>query len=181
MKLVGNTHVRSDARSSPTTRRQSGFLLGECLIYISVWSILLGLSFAAYYRVLDNTTRLRRSAADIARVLQAGERWREDVRHATGPLKLVGIDGTAEQAFHVPQASGDVVYYFTGTNLLRRAAADAPWLETLARVKTSRMNKDARGRVVAWRWEVELNPGKKKSAVRPLFTFQAVAANQEMP
>ncbi|HKS38143.1 MAG TPA: hypothetical protein VJW76_13180 [Verrucomicrobiae bacterium] len=181
MKLVGDTNRRGDARPSPPARRQAGIMLGECLIYISVWSVLLGLSFAAYYRVLDNTTRLRRSAADITRVLQAGERWREDVRQATGPLKPVGIEGTVEHALHVPQAAGEVVYYFTGTNLLRRAAADAPWIEFLARVNASRMNKDTRERVVAWRWEVELNAGKKKPAVRPLFSFQAVAPVQEQP
>ena len=181
MMLVRETHARSDARPSPARRRQAGISLAECLIYISVWSVLLGFSFAAYYRVVDNTTRLRRNAADIARVLQVGERWREDIRQAAGPLKLVSVEGTARQAFHIPQASGEVVYYFTGTNLLRRAGEDAPWSEALARVKVSRVNRDAREPVVAWRWEVELNPGKKRPAVRPLFTFQAVAAGQELP
>ena len=181
MKPLRDSNGGSDASPAAPMRRQAGISLAECLIYISVWSVLLGFSFAAYYRVVDNTTRLRRNAADIARVLQAGERWRDDIRRAAGPLKLVGAEGTANQALHIPQASGEVVYYFTGTNLLRRAGEDAPWSEALARVKVSRVNRDAREPVVAWRWEVELNAGKKKPAVRPLFTFQAVATHQEMP
>jgi hypothetical protein len=181
MKPVRDSKGLSFIPSGAPKRRQAGILLGECLVYISVWSVLLGLSFAAYYRVLDNTTRLRRSAADITRVLQAGERWREDVRQANGPLKLVGIEGTSDHAFHIPQLSGEVVYYFTGTNVLRRADAAAPWNEALARVKASRVSKDTREQVVAWRLEVELDAGKKKTSVRPLFTFQAVAPVQEKP
>ncbi len=164
-----------------TRRREAGVLLVECLIYLSVWSVLLGLSFAAFYRVWDNATRLRRSAADIARVLQAGERWREDVRQATGPLQLVSTEQSVEQALHVPQASGEVVYYFTGTNVLRRGAGDMPFVETLGGVKASRLKRDALEPVVAWRWEVELKAGKTKPVVRPLFTFQAVAAHRETP
>jgi len=144
----------SGAPRSVSRRRQAGILLGECLVYMSVWSVLIGLSFAAFYRALDNATRLRRGAADIARVLQAGERWREDIRQATGPSKFVSAKGTVEQALHVPQVSGEVVYYFTGTNVLRRASANAAWVETLGGVKASRLNKDLRQGVVVWRWEM---------------------------
>ena len=162
-------------------RRQAGFMLEECLIYLAVSSVLLGLAFGAFYRVMENAKALRRNAADIARALHAGERWREDIHRATGPLRLVSMDGAVEQAFHVPQQSGEVVYYFTGTNIVRRANPDAPWIETLAAVKHSRLVRDPREQVVAWRWEVELNAGRKKPLVRPLFTFQAVAQIQETP
>jgi len=77
MKLAREINLQRGASWSVTRRREAGVLLVECLIYLSVWSVLLGLSFAAFYRVWDNATRLRRSAADIARVLQAGERWRD--------------------------------------------------------------------------------------------------------
>jgi hypothetical protein len=162
-------------------RRRAGVILGECLIYIAVWSVLLGLSFATFYRVFDSATRLRRGAADIARALQAGERWRQDVRRAAGPIQVQSVEGAVEQALHIPLPSGEIIYFFTGTNVLRRASADAPWLEALHGVKVSRMKRDVRERLVAWRWEVELTTGKKKIDVRPLFTFQAVAANQEPP
>src|SRR6266571_9332449 len=125
-------------------RRQAGFMLEECLVYLAVSSVLLGLAFGAFYRVMENAKGLRRNAADIARALQAGERWREDIHRATGPLRLVGMEGAVEQAFHVPQQTGEVVYFFTGTNVVRRANPDAPWIETLAAVKHSRLVRDPR-------------------------------------
>ena len=171
----------SRAPGAAARRGQSAFLLEECLVYLVVSSILLGLAFAAFYRVLDNAKSVRRNAADISRVLQAGERWRTDIHQATGPLELVSLEGAIEQALHVPQRSGEVVYFFGETNVLRRAGPDAPWTEILAAVKRSRIIRDARDRVVAWRWEVELIPGRKEPLVRPLFTFQAAARNLEKP
>ncbi len=162
-------------------RRQAGLMLEECLVYLAIWAVLMGLAFAGFYRVFDNATRLRRSAADITRALEAGERWRNDVRRARGPIQLVTVDGSVEQAFHVPDPSGETVYFFTGTNVLRRAQEDAQWIEALAGVKASRIIRDPRGEIAAWRWEVELNAGKKKPVVRPLFTFQAVATGTGTP
>jgi len=120
-------------------------MLTECMIYLAVSSVLLGLAFAAFYRVMDNAKGLRRNAAEITRVLQAGERWREDIHRATGPLRLVGMAGAVEQAFHVPQQAGEVVYFFTGTNMLRRANPDAPWIETLAAAEKQRLIAEAEG------------------------------------
>jgi len=169
------------AAASGPRRSRAAFLLEECLVYIAVSSVLLGLAFAAFYRVMENAKGLRRNAADIARVLQAGERWREDIHRATGPLRLVSSQGAVEQMFHVPQRPGEAVYFFTGTNVLRRAGPDARWMEVLVGVKVSRMDRDRRERITAWRWEVELSAGRKKPLVRPLFTFQAVAPAQEQP
>jgi hypothetical protein len=156
-------------------------MLGECLVYISVWAVLMGLAFAAFYRTLDNARALRRNAADIARALNAGERWREDVRSATNTIKLVTMEGSMDQALHIPGPEGEVVYYFTGTNVLRRANAEARWVEALGGVKASGMHQDVRSQVAAWRWELELNPGKRKVKLRPLFTFQTVAMREEKP
>ena len=161
---------------------QSGFLLEECLVYLVISSLLLGLAFAAFYRVMDNARSLRRNAADIARALKAGERWRDDVHRAAGPVRLVvSEDGGTVQAFHVPQRTGEVVYFFTETNVLRRADPDAPWVEALGAVKHSRLVRDLREGVAAWRWEMELDPGRKEPLVRPLFTFQAAAPAAETP
>jgi Tfp pilus assembly protein PilX len=162
-------------------RRQAGVMLAECLVYIGVWVMITGLAFTAFFRVLDNAKRLRRNAADIARALQAGERWREDIRSATGSVKLVTVEGAPDQALHIPQHSGEVIYFFTGTNVVRRANATASWVETLVAVRTSNMIEDRRPRVTAWRWEVELQPVKKTSLTRPLFSFQSVPPFQDKP
>jgi hypothetical protein len=168
--------------AAPNSRqRERGIMLVECLVYISVWSALLVLAFAAFYRVYTNAVSIRRTSADIVRAVNAGERWREDVHRAIGPLRLITTDGTEDQALHIPQQAGEVVYYFTGTNLMRRVNPDTGWMEALAGLKSSRMIHDVRARVSSWRWEVELQPGKRKAAVRPLFTFQAVPVDQPNP
>jgi hypothetical protein len=153
-------------------------MLTECMIYLAVSSVLLGLAFAAFYRVMENAKGLRRNAADITRVLNAGERWREDIHNATGPLQVDTRDGAIEQTLHIPQQSGQVIYRYTGTNVLRRAGPGAPWIEALGGVKRSQIVRDTRSPVVAWRWEVELNSGKKLALIRPLFTFLAAARDE---
>lgn len=153
--------------------RQAGFLLEECLVYLAVSSILLGLAFAAFYRVMENAGSLRRSAGDIARVLQAGERWRDDVRRADGPIRMAQDPGTTAVALHLPRAAGAIVYWFTDTNVVRQAGAGGTRTEVLASLKRSRLIAESAGTVTGWRWEVELNAGRKEPLVRPLFTFEA--------
>src|SRR5256886_6282646 len=145
---VGGGEPAMKAAASLPGRSRAAFMLEECLVYIAVSSVLLGLAFAAFYRVMENAKGLRRNAADIARVLQAGERWREDIHRATGPLRLANSQGAVEQAFHVPQRPGEAVYFFTGTNVLRRAGPDARWMEVLAGVKSEerRVGKECRSR-----------------------------------
>lgn len=179
--MILRTRISETDRRKARGPRQAGLLLGECLLYITLWSVVTGLSFAAFYRGWDNARTLRRNTGDITRAVNAGERWREDLHGAVGPIQLATAEGGADQALHIPGAGGEVIYYFTGTNVLRRANAGANWVEVLAAVKASRMQQDIRGRGTAWRWELELNPGKRKVKLRPLFTFQAVAGKERHP
>jgi len=168
-------------RSNRRRRRQAAMMLEECLVYLSIWLVLSGLAFAAYFRVLDNSTRLRRNAADITRALNAGERWRQDVRQSTHPPNLTPLAGTNLQTLRLPNATGEIVYRFDGTNVLRRAREDGPWTVTLAGVHSSRMISEWRGPVRALRWEVELRSGLKKPFVQPLFTFLAAVPGAATP
>ena len=170
-----------ESRRGRSRSSERGILLIECLVYIAVGSILLGLAFLAFYRVLDNAKSIRRNSMDIGRVLQAGERWRDDIRRATGELKRVGGEPGKDQALHIPQEGGEVVYYFTGRDVLRRASEGEPWTEALTGVNASDMILDTRPHVDAWRWEVEIDPGRKKVSIRPRFTFLGVPAFQERP
>jgi hypothetical protein len=43
------------------------------------------------------------------------------------------------------------------------------------------MQRDARERIVSWRWELELQSTQKVARVKPLFTFQAVPAKPATP
>jgi hypothetical protein len=165
--------------SKPGVDSESGVLLFECIVYIALWAAITALAFSAYYRVLDNSTHLRRSADDIARALRAGEIWRKDIRQASAPIRIVREDGNAEEAWHIPQSSGEVVYFFTGQDLLRRVGEDSSWVPLLRGIRNSSLARDVGREITSWRWEVELMTGKKKPLTLPLFTFQAVPTFQE--
>lgn len=149
-----------------------GVMLVEALVYISVLFVVLALAGAGYVRVLDQTRQLRRVATDIPRALDAGERWRADVRAVTAPPRLVQ-EGPL-QALHLLLADVELVYFFDGSNVVRRVGTNATWEPFLPRAKASRFVEERREHVTAWRWEVELQPGPRPPREAPLFTFRAV-------
>ena len=171
--------LRNGTEKKPP-HRQQGFMLVDCLVYLAIWAVVAGLAFSAFYRCLSYSKYLARNADDIARALRAGERWREDVRAANGPLQVVTWETNVAQALHIPQKFGEVRYIFIDGNVLWQRGTNAPWIPALSGVKSSRMEKDERQRVVSWRWEVELKNKQKVARVRPLFTFQAVAPEHKV-
>ena len=146
----------------------------EALVYIGLVMVVIGIGYAAMYTCVDRSVLLRRNADDIANAVNAGERWRADVRaanrraalEATGPEQLLHLSGNAHQ----------IDYRFSDGQVLRRLDA-GPWAPVLRNVKASTMSPDRRGNVPAWRWELELQPRAKAAIkpgrVRPLFTFLA--------
>ena len=157
---------------------ERGYLLAECLVYLSVVFVLLGSGYVALYRCMDNSVALRRSADDIADALHAGERWRADVRSAAGQVRLEKT--STDQIILLSNPRGEVGYRFSSGVLYRRMGP-GPWAPLLTSVKSSVMEPDPRQNVTAWRWELELQPRGKGSAkpgrFRPLFTF--IAATRE--
>ena len=156
-----------------------GVMLVEALVYISVLFVILAVAGAAYSRVLDQTRQLRRVAADIPRALDAGERWRADVRATVAPPRLVQ-EGPL-QALHLPQGSFEVVYFFDGSIVVQRVGTNESWQPVLPRVKASRFLEEHREQVTVWRWEVEVRPGPRPPKEAPLFTFLAVPTNPTEP
>ena len=151
----------------------------ECLVYGFVLLILLGVGYAAYYRCLENSVRLRRNVDDVANALHAGERWRADVRAASGPIRFESAD--TGQMLRLTGLHGEVAYQFT-TNAVLRRVGNGTWTCLLKQVQSSTMEADPRPNVTAWRWELELRPRSKKPArVRPLFTFLAVPERSSAP
>jgi Tfp pilus assembly protein PilE len=159
---MGTTRTR-------TIHRSRGFTLIECIVYVAAFFVVLGLAMMTYYRVEENSRSLRRNATDILRTVQAGERWREDIRRAIGPIQVAGAG--EGQTFTIPQTNGAVQYAFREGTVWRQAGAQN--LPALVGVLASSMAKDPRQRVTAWRWEVELKGRQKVARVRPLFTFEA--------
>jgi hypothetical protein len=147
-------------------------MLIDCLVYIALLALILGLAFSAFYRTMEHTTRLERNVSDIVRALRAGERWRDDVRSATGPVRMATND--AQVALRIPTATGEIVYGFRDGAVVRETRPGGQREEVLPRVKASEFHRDSRRHVTGWRWELELRGRQEVTRVRPLFTFLAV-------
>ena len=165
--------------SSRAGFRARGISLIECLVYIGVFFLVSALAFSVYYRTLQSSRMISRSADDIAAAARTGERWRQDVRAATAAPRLEnGADG---QVLVIPGKAGAVRYHVNGDDLLRQTNDSADWTRLMNGIKSSRMEPDRRARVAAWRWELELKPHRKSPRVLPLFTFEAVPAPGPTP
>ncbi len=138
--------------------------------------VVMTLGYAAMYKSMDASTGLRRNASDITQALDAGERWREDVRTATQSPRVERISDE-ESLLHIPQANGEVTYRFASNSVSRRVGS-ADWVPALEHVNTSTFISDSREKITAWKWEVELQPYRKSlTRLHPLFTFLAVPTN----
>jgi hypothetical protein len=155
-----------------TGRRQAGILLMECMVYLSVFVILLGLGTAAFYFCWDHTRAIIFTADEVESALHAGERWRADVRGATGPITSVATaDG---ELLRIPKAGGEILYRLAKGELRREGAASNSSYLVLAKVKASQMKTEPRAGVTAWRWELEVAPRRQEVAFPLRFTFEAV-------
>ena len=153
-------------------RGEHGLTLIETLVFLAVFVVILTLGIWGYNRFEEQSRRLRGVADDIARTVDAGERWREDIRRATGPIRYDASTGE----LGIPQAAGEVVYRFV-ENQIQRKAADQ-FVPLLKNVKASSMQQMSRQHATSWRWEVELKPRGKNAKLKPLFQFEAVAPKQ---
>ena len=158
-----------------TSRSQRALTLVECTVYMAIFCVVLGLAFAAFYRVETNTRALSRNAADIVRAIQAGERWREELRGSVG----VWLD--VQSVLHVTRTNGEICYDIWDNQVWRQVDGARIWTPFLTGVKSSRMIADPREHVTAWRWELELQTAQKVARVRPLFSFEAVAPAAKQP
>jgi hypothetical protein len=157
----------------------SGILLVECMVYLGLLFLFLGLAYSVFYRGWERSLSLRRDAEQIARAMTTGERWREDVRTATGPLRPE--ESANEQILHIPHGAGEVVYRVAQGVIWRRADERSTWAEVLDRVKSSRMQVEPRQKITAWRWELALKTRDPRRRIQPLLTFEAVPATTTLP
>lgn len=157
-----------------TSRSARGYTLIEMLVYMSVAFLILAFASAAMYKSMDASAGIRRNASDISSTLSAGEHWRDDVRHATAPLRVEKTNEN-ETILHIPQHDGETTYRFSGNTVARRSGG-ADWTPVLEHVKDVDFVADQRQKELAWRWEVELQSYRKAmTRIRPLFTFIAVS------
>jgi len=159
-------------RQNISRRRRSGILLVECLVYIAVFAILLGGGMAAFYFCWDHSKGLLYATSDITAAMRAGERWRSDVRAATG--KITAVTTPTGQVVRIPEAGKEVVYRFASGEMRREIPALHHSQLLLPKVKSSVILADPRGSVDAWRWELNLTERRKETHLPLGFTFEAV-------
>jgi hypothetical protein len=159
----------------PGVRRREGYMLFELLVYIGVVFVVLGVGYIAMDRSIRSSIVMRRTADDVARMLSVGETWRADVRAAEQVDWVDAPEGRVLRLQGVPGA-GEVAYRYDSGAIYRRTGT-APWSQVMPNVRASTMEPETRGRVLAWKWEVELQPRARHARIRALYTFMAVPAN----
>jgi len=153
------------------TRRTAGILLIECLVYIGVFALLTGIGFAAFYLCWDDSRAMIYATDDIGSALRTGERWRADVRSATGKITVESTP--AGELLRIPRGK-DEIFYSYHNGAVRRKLASANFSELLfAKVNASQMSGEARSGVTAWRWELDLVVRRPETHLPLLFTFEA--------
>jgi Tfp pilus assembly protein FimT len=151
--------------------RLAGMLLIECLVYIAVFAILTGIGFGAFYLCWDQSRAVVYATDDIGAALRTGERWRADVRSATG---LVSVESVADgQIVRISAQDREIIYRFTGAEVRRETSTSKNSELLLSRVKTSKTSLEPRAGVTGCRWELELMPRRPETQLPLLFTFEA--------
>jgi len=164
--------LRTGLHAPAKARRTAGMLLAECLVYIGLFALLTGIGLATFYLCWNQSEALVSATDDIGAAWRAGERWRADVRHATGAISLEP-SATAERV-RIPAGEKAIVYHFEAGEIRREVPASHTSELLLPRVKTSEMTTESRSGVTAWRWELELNARRPETRLPLLFTFEAV-------
>ncbi len=153
------------------TCRCTGVSLIECLVYIAVFAILLGIGTAAFYFCWDHTRATISTASEIESALHAGEVWRADVRAATGNISATTTpDG---EVIEIPCHDGKVVYRFAAGELSRENSTSNHPHVLFEKVLASTMQTESRAGLIAWRWELELTPPRHEPNFPLRFTFEA--------
>ena len=151
--------------------RDRGILLFNCLIYLVVFLILIGLGFVVLTKFVSFHGDFKRIANDITRTLRAGEQWRADVRKANGPIEI--SQDNWQSIFVIPLESERIIYRFDRTNVWKVMPGGMSELSILKNVEECRFVMDQREEVVAWNWEIVLKTKKRRGIKRPLFSFIA--------
>ena len=152
-------------------RDEAGITLVECIVYFAVFIMISSGAMAAFYLSWDHSKALISATDDITAALQAGERWRADVRAASGTIRIEKPpSGTVVT---IPEGQEEIVYRFNNGEVRRQAGSGGFSALLLPRVVSSEMALDRRGDVQAWRWEVEVAPRRKETDIPLLFSFEA--------
>jgi len=157
-------------------RMAAGWLLVEAVTYFAIVVMVTAAGSAAFYLCWDHSKALISAGDDIAAALSAGERWRADVRGATGDISIEAAP--SGQVMKIPEGEREIVYSFDSAQVLRQTEPSAFPVPLLRGVKSSEMREETRDGVRAWRWELEVAQRRREMHLPLLFTFEAAEKNQ---
>jgi hypothetical protein len=164
------------AHNIPRARAESGIMLVDCMVYVVVLAILAGIALGTFYVCWDGFRATISTTDDVGAALRAGERWRADVRGASG---TISVENTASgQIVKIPENGNQIVYSFDSDEMRRQVGPKGVSLLVLPKVKSSEMKADVRDGVRAWQWELELPERPRGPHVPMLFTFEAAQKAQ---
>lgn len=153
------------------SRRPAGILLIECMVYLAVFGILLGGGTTVFYFCWDHTRAIITTSHEVQDALLAGERWRADVRAATGKISVTPT--ATGETMTIPTGRKTVIYQRTGSELRREISGqNAPAIVPF-KIAASEMEPAARNGATAWRWELQIAPRFKAARLPLRFTFAA--------
>ncbi|HEY1789754.1 MAG TPA: prepilin-type N-terminal cleavage/methylation domain-containing protein [Verrucomicrobiae bacterium] len=154
-----------------SARTRSGISLIECMVYVSVLAILMGIALGVFYVCWGGFRAVISTTDDVSAALRAGERWRADVRGASGTISVE--NSTSGQTVNIPENGNQIVYSFNSDEVRRQVGPNGFSQLVLPKVKSSEMKSDVRSGVRAWQWELELRERPREPHLPMLFTFEA--------
>ena len=152
-------------------RQETGITLIECICYFAVFLLLSAGATATFYLSWDRSKAFISATDDITAALQAGERWRADVRAASGTIDTEKTPSGV--VITIPEGNEEIVYRISSGEVRRQAGSGGFSALLLPRVVSSEMTLDRRGDVRAWRWELEVAQRRGETHIPLLFTFEA--------
>src|ERR1700722_15222612 len=121
--------------NSLLARARAGITLIECLVYMVVFMMLSGAAMCAFYFCMEGSQRLISGTDDISAALTAGERWRADVRNASGEIN---IEKTASgEVVKIQEGESQIVYAFGNGEMRRLIGSQSSAKPLLPEVKLS--------------------------------------------
>lgn len=155
----------------------SGATLVEMLVFFSLLLVLMGIGFAAYDRVWFESRRLEQRADAVRGLVQFGERWREDVRSASGPPS-VHADG---RGMDIPVGTRVVTWRFEGKPaFLSRTVEGEPFQLAPWPLWGGTYSRIPRTNCTGWASDIQLLPSR--SAPRPpVLRFIAASSRTSNP
>ena len=153
-------------------RRTAGLMLIQVLVYLAATALILSLASVAIFDALGRVRRDLELAQRAGLLLDAGERWRDDVRASSGNV----VVETTEQGSVCRMGAGtNTVLWTLSRGELSRAAGEGAPSKVWARgVAEAVFLCEERGEVRPWRMDATLAKVRKTERHPVAFTFRSV-------